>query len=402
MALVSYSSSDDSDSKAKVAPQQASRPPIAPGKPGFQKVVNRSNSHRIEIHLPEASRSSTGRLDSGEEPPAKKVRLGAGTFGDFNSLLPAPKRAITSHRPPSTKGAGRIGVAGDIRLKTGANPGFSPDAPVTAVSAATVTEEPPVEDVESKTRVGTPNLEPIEDVEPHEDSAQGPLTKANVAMFKPLSVARKPKKRKIEVQKEINSAKTLSSIQAKEAATMKKPSLFFAGDSAEVYRGPPTQKGDYRPTLYESAQQSGDLTNAYHAGEEHFEDSATAVVKENTLEDEGRNDSRKSQKTSQSLVTIAEDLNLSASAKRQLFGRNKTRTSDVSVVSFDTDQEYAANELLRQAGDQAQHNPVRSIAPGKHSLKQLVNAASHQKDALEEHFASGKRNKREAGSKYGW
>jgi hypothetical protein len=48
------------------------------------------------------------------------------------------------------------------------------------------------------------------------------------------------------------------------------------------------------------------------------------------------------------------------------------------------------------------HNPVRSIAPGKHSLKQLVNAAQSQKDALAESFAKGYQNRKEAGSKYGW
>jgi len=76
--------------------------------------------------------------------------------------------------------------------------------------------------------------------------------------------------------------------------------------------------------------------------------------------------------------------------------------SIVDVVNFNTDAEYAANELFRQSGEQVQHNPVRAIATGKHSLKQLVSAATGQKEALEESFASGKRNKREAGNKYGW
>jgi hypothetical protein len=66
------------------------------------------------------------------------------------------------------------------------------------------------------------------------------------------------------------------------------------------------------------------------------------------------------------------------------------------------DKEYAANEELRAKGETVQHNPVRAIAPGKHSLRQLVNAASSQQDALEEKFMTSKRNKKEAGSKYGW
>ena len=71
-------------------------------------------------------------------------------------------------------------------------------------------------------------------------------------------------------------------------------------------------------------------------------------------------------------------------------------------INFNADDQYAANEEFRAKGESVQHNPVRGIAPGKHSLKQLVNAAATQADALEEHFAQGKRNQKEAGSKYGW
>ena len=114
------------------------------------------------------------------------------------------------------------------------------------------------------------------------------------------------------------------------------------------------------------------------------------------------NDAKVIDQTPQSLDTIASDLNLSASAKRQLLGRQKHNSSAINIVNFNTDEEYKQNELMRQAGEVVQHNAVRAIAPGKHSLKQLVNAASTQKDALEESFASGRRNKKEAGSKYGW
>jgi hypothetical protein len=48
------------------------------------------------------------------------------------------------------------------------------------------------------------------------------------------------------------------------------------------------------------------------------------------------------------------------------------------------------------------HNPVRSIAPGKHSLKQLLNATVSQKEALEESFAKGYANRKEASGRYGW
>ena len=105
------------------------------------------------------------------------------------------------------------------------------------------------------------------------------------------------------------------------------------------------------------------------------------------------------------LTSIASDLNLSAAERRQLLGRhpNKSFFAQASkVINFNTDDEYAANQQRIAAGEQVQHNPVRAIAPGKHSLKQMISSAQGQKDALEESFARGKTNKREAGSKYGW
>ena len=158
---------------------------------------------------------------------------------------------------------------------------------------------------------------------------------------------------------------------------------------------------DYRPMLYES--DNGQGVKEADAGVESDPHQSPLHNDERPLstEDSRQEFSMEGQAT-QSLDHIAADLKLSSSAKRQLFGRGKNHAGAIDVVNFNTDREYAANEMLRQAGDQAQHNPVRAIAPGKHSLKQLVNAASNQRDALEEHFASGRRNKKEAGSKYGW
>ena len=62
------------------------------------------------------------------------------------------------------------------------------------------------------------------------------------------------------------------------------------------------------------------------------------------------------------------------------------------------------NEYLRQSGALADqvHNPVRSIAPGKHSLKQMVNMAQNNQAALEDSFAAGRGARSAAAGKYGW
>ena len=76
---------------------------------------------------------------------------------------------------------------------------------------------------------------------------------------------------------------------------------------------------------------------------------------------------------------------------------------DATIKDFNTDMEYAHNEKLRQQGEAVQHNPLKSISgTGKNSLRSLVNVATTQKDALEDHFAAGARNKIEAGNRYGW
>ena len=108
---------------------------------------------------------------------------------------------------------------------------------------------------------------------------------------------------------------------------------------------------------------------------------------------------------SNDLTSIASGLKLSEAERRQLFGR-KGQGPDLSgatFVDFNTDREYAHNEMLRQQGETVQHNALKTISgTGKNSLRSLINVASTQKDALEEHFASGRRNKKEAGNKYGW
>ena len=393
MALVSYSGSEESDSDAKVASQHTSKPPSAPRRPAFQKVVDRSVPHKIEVHLPDVSKSASGGLDVEKGPPAKRLRLGAGPIADFNSLLPAPKRAPASREVLSLNGTGKEASGRAASLKTGAKPGFDRESPV---ATATIGEVMPAEDLDGIAEAQQRRSADIEGTMLPEDQASEPQKKPIPAMFRPLSVGKKPKNKWTESHEETGIVKRPGRAQVKEVAPVKKTSLFFAGGGAEAQSEFSSDMGEYRPMLYKPVQHSGDeqskAFNSVTPEENRFENKASNEPKE----------PKELHETSQSLDTVAADLNLSASAKRQLFGRNKKKWSEVSIVKFDTDREYAANELLRQAGEQAQHNPVRSIAPGKHSLKQLVNAASHQKDALEEHFATGKRNKREAGSKYGW
>lgn len=394
MPLVSYSDSEESDTEAKIAAQSIAKSTSAPSKPAFQKVVDRSNPHKITVHLPETSKGLSERLDNEEEPPSKRARLGAGSFGDFNSFLPAPKRSN-----PNIVGNG--GSSRGVGLKTGAAPGFSRDTLIATPAGESAEEERRVEDADSFIGIQGPRTPHEAGIEFQKEQKSDSAKKGGPAMFKPLSVARKPKKKKLDRPEDAAIARSMGAASSDEVATVKKASLFSIDSETGVRDGRHEQEGEYRPMIYGSAKPPDRPAEGSHSNHEHPGTSGNSVDgTENSIGTAASLPS--SQGASQSLDAIAADLNLSASAKRQLFGRNKNKASQVSVVNFDTDQEYAANEILRQAGEQALHNPVRSIAPGKHSLKQLVNAASHQKEALEEHFASGKRNKKEAGSKYGW
>ena len=397
MALVDYSGSEDSDREEQTKLPGAARGKGNTTKPSFQKVVDRSNPHKIRVNLPEVAKPE--EIDDLERP-LKRAKVGSGGFSGFNSLLPAPKRTTAPNAAPTTSGARKSGLGIGFNLKTGAAPGFSRD-PIDTASTGNEddTERERSGDMNSIQQAGDIHkTQPAVDGSPLPPEPVEPLKiRGNKTMFKPLSVARKPQKKKAQSVESLPNPKVLGDESLPKPKPAPKLSLFSTDEEMEPTRSSSTTNGTYQPMIYTTtnpepipapADPSSDLQppeddNYYpydHPGPPRPE--------------------------SQSLTSIASDLNLTRAETRQLLGRQKHNdpagASTINIVNFNTDAEYAANEILRQAGETVQHNPVRAIAPGKHSLKQLVNAASSQKDALEESFASGRRNKKEAGSKYGW
>ncbi|MCJ1223436.1 hypothetical protein MMC12_000077 [Toensbergia leucococca] len=386
MVLVDYLDSDDSDiEQSSPQPQNIN---TTTTKPAFKKVVDPSNPHKIRISLPEPTRPPHKDASELPEPPAKRARIGAGGLGGFNSFLPAPKRSSAANGGPARR---KGGLGSGVNLKTGATPGFSrepmlsADAPFEGSGEAGsggITNNPESNLTENGYDTTTLGItEP-----PATTSKEEPKKQGNAMMFKPLSVARKPQKKKPPLSSSVTDATA-----TQKPTPVPRLSLFSLDASQE---GPQTaitpQDRPYKPLLHNPATTPPPETPL-----------------PSTLDSNPPPSIPSPPTPPETLTTLAKTLNLSASAKRQLLGRQHTsassnQKSQIKIANFNTDQEYAANELLRQAGEQVQHNPVRAIAPGKHSLQQLVNAASSQKDALEEQFASGKRNKQEAGSKYGW
>ena len=393
MALVDYSGSEESDEEEQTKAPESPKSKVTTTKPTFQKVVDSSNPHKVRINLPEPAQHE--ELD-GPERPLKRVKVDSAGHSGFNSLLPAPKRTagLTGGATSDRIRKGGLGVG--INLKTGAAPGFSRE-PVEPVHTI---QEDDIEPIEGGTVNCAPNFREIKLKLPTARESHSLLkpaeeakAKGNATMFKPLSVARKPQKKKATPKEGIPSAKTDIGVIVQQSEPAPRANLFFKGDETQLSSISPTASGVYQPMIYTTTSNS--ISSPMEA---------SGAPAPSEPPDPSKYQAPDS--TKQSLISIASDLNLTPAQTRQLLGRqgnnNSSSTSKINIVNFNTDAEYAANEILRQSGETVQHNAVRAIAPGKHSLKQLVNAASNQKDALEESFASGRRNKKEAGSKYGW
>lgn len=387
MGLVDYSDSEGSDSDAPPAPKPAATSSATAKPAAFQKVVDRSNPGKIRVNLPSAAASgSAGAQPSSDEPPAKRARTGGGggggAFSGFNSFLPAPKKS-------GGAAAKNQGLRKGVSLKTSAAPGFSRE-PVDGAGQDEDSKQGGADDGTDEDAYGSDA--PADEPKPAEEVK----LVGKPMMFKPLSVSNNAKKKKKAastlptVPKASKPQPTEQAPQAEKAAPAPKPKpkvSLFSISQEESSPVPSASGGEYQPMLYTQQTNNTGYTETTTQGQSSGQNVAQSAGP-------------------QSLDTIASDLNLTEAQRRQLFGRQRGKggsdLSAINIVNFNTDQEYAHNEQLRAAGETIQHNPVRSIAPGKHSLKQLINNAATQKDALEEHFATGKRNKKEAGSKYGW
>ncbi|KAJ5739554.1 hypothetical protein N7533_012338 [Penicillium manginii] len=389
MALVAYSDSEGSDVESDIKPAPSTKNTESGG-----FAVDRSNPRKIRVALPELKPDPSAHKDSEDGPARKKPRVGGGggAFSGFSSFLPAPKRTAEKKAPLAS-------TRKPFSLKTGAERGFDREAdteikyhtePSTGAGGEGAPTSGSLGQSASKSNSPAATQTPTGEVK-----LQG-----NPMMFRPLSVGRPQKKKKkttaAAAQPSLSTpapaaVEQQSTVTASAASTAPPPpkpkvSLFSLSSEETTSTTDPSQSAGasaYEPLVYEAETPSAGPTLA-----------PESIAPEPNY--------TPANPVSSSLNNIANDLNLSKSERRQLFGRNAP-SADSRVLTFNTDQEYAHNQALAETELAAtQHNPVRAIAPGKHSLQQLVNAAASQKDALEESFASGRRNKKESGSRYGW
>jgi len=415
MNLVAYSDSEESDTEPTPAHEPAPNTTTKSASKSAKLVE--SSTRKVKVNI-SALVESNNRGDTAEEArPAKRARVGGGGL-NINAFLPAPKRpAATLNGNDGSETAGKAGLGKGlgrgINLRTGAEPAFTREQPKTF----DMSEEPKdIKDVIAELRArpsavpkdaDTSNTTTTAQVLGSTKPAETEVKLIGSAMrFKPLSVARNAQKKKKKISAPATSMSTVvpasgltTVLTSKSIPTKPKVSLFSLNPEEATGASSMVLAEEYNSTIYKEEQPlDEDADGAF--------DELDATANSQSLQ---LSTSTVTQTGPQTLDAITKDLNLSAADMRQLFGRKAGKSksnipdlASISVVNFDTDAEYAANEELRARGETVAHNPVRAIAPGKHSLKQLVNAAATQKDALEEHFAQGKRNQREAGSRYGW
>lgn len=122
MVLVDYPSSDDSEEKSNFSIRAKSEDEKSLPKPTFQKVVDRSNSHKIRVHLPDIPKATNDNVDDGEEPLTKRIKTGSKPISNFNSSLPPPKKVTASR---GILGSAKSGLRSGASLKTGATPSLN-------------------------------------------------------------------------------------------------------------------------------------------------------------------------------------------------------------------------------------------------------------------------------------
>jgi hypothetical protein len=376
MALVDYSDSEESGNEQPK--------PVAPPKPAPKASTNFSldrASNKIRVKLDDAPQTNASHED---EPAAKRARVGPGAFSGFNSLLPPPKRDADA-KPQATSKAPARKV---FSLKTGAEPGFSREADAELKHFfAQQDAERGTTSAAKDDDVGIPDLPK----KAPDSEMEGPqqTIKGNAFMFKPLSVGRNTKKKK-----PVNGLPKAEKIVAPPSTET---------DNKAMPVADPTPPPPKKVSLF-SMHEQPELGPIAMPEEESHGPIDTDLDPYPNTNDIDHPPSQPTTSETETLSSLATTLNLTPSQRRQLLGRQGTNASAIKVTNFSTDAEYLANESVRHNADAAamQHNPVRAIASGKHSLRQLVNSAVTQKEALEESFAAGKRNKKAVGDKYGW
>lgn len=389
--LVDYSDSDASDTEASPAPPPPPPKPtsglaaLLPKPKGARKGVTADTGpKKIVVNLPNIN---DAELD---QPRAKKARIGGGG-SSLSAMLPAPKKRKEAEAAASKdNGESPSGEVKKPKVLGAKSAGAREVGEVLMPSADREAE----------------NVSP--------EMPQAPVVKGNSTMFVPQSVVgRKTIQPMSAFRKKGTKGNATGSIKVAGGAVpppKPKVSLFGSATTAlapAAYTGMSGPTAEYKPIMLETAQPAprprGDAEDydgyeddaqntGYGALEEPPRDELDDLVNEVGLDE-----------AAVSLISVrTSDVRLILSQQRQLYGRRGRGKEPVNISTFSVDAEYRRNEVDKALGLVEEVKTVRAIQSGKHQLKSLLQSATSQKEALEDQFAQAKRNKKEAGSKYGW
>ncbi|TGZ82457.1 hypothetical protein EX30DRAFT_394752 [Ascodesmis nigricans] len=374
--LVDYSDSDASDTESQktVPPPEPEKKPVSglagllPKPKRRQKDVSTDDGpKKIVVNLPKIDEPELL-----EQPPSKIRRIGGGGSG-LSSMLPAPKKRKEAEAAAETKNGTK--GANKPRVLGGASAG--------AREVGFVRLPGEVLDVENEA-TAPPKPPPVS---------------GSATMFIPQSVVGKKTIQPMSAFRKKGGKAATGTIKVAGAGVPPpKPKVSLFGSvaasttSSSSYTGLPVISGEYKPIMLETAQP------APKPNEDVAMD--TGLSSENLVE-LGQNVILES-KPANDLAAVVDAVGLDEAAMRQLYGRRGRGKEQITLSNFSVDEEYRKNEINRALGLAEEHKTVRSIKPGKHQLKSLLTAVQSQKDALEDSFAESKRNRQEAGNKYGW
>ncbi|KAF8464081.1 mitotic checkpoint regulator, MAD2B-interacting-domain-containing protein, partial [Kalaharituber pfeilii] len=338
-------------------------------------------------------------------------------------MLPAPKKRAqtgTGGAAPATGGSElKLGMERKERVLGGGAARREDEALVVAPMGESMADGDGEKEEEYGVSLPLAEEEPVKQETKLESPPPPASTSSTSApkpatQFLPQSVARKPIVPASAFRKKKTTATTATTSSTSTISTTSKPaekiSLFSAvpapspsapspSVSASASASASTKSVDYTPLLVTSAPEpppeappsvDADTVdpNAYGYGNGYYNNAGS---KPTSQPEPDPND----------LEAIARNAGLDDNELRQLLGRHRNRSSAASssaapvIKTFSVAAEYDSNAAAIRAGTlQAyQVNPVRSIAPGKHQLSQLLNAAQAQRGALEDKWAEGKRKR---------
>ncbi|EGX52078.1 hypothetical protein AOL_s00043g468 [Orbilia oligospora ATCC 24927] len=389
MALVSYSDSEGSDTES--APSAPTLPPpkaksslsgFLPPPSKKRKLVDdtkpdatSTGPRKIKIELPKIT-PDIDDVDASSSS-SSRARIGKSTGGSgMLSFLPAPKRTGAEAAKVAQESEKKVTAA--VTAESDSAPRMLGGGIKKMEYAGTGMDFQPTVEDDPETSNFTPPPPATEEVltkPPVETKPAGPIQGRAIQPFFKKSATKKKA-----------TTKPTGATKVEE----KKVSLFSLGSALNerpLAASTALTAAEYKPLL--------------------VEESAPAVEDEVPVEASYQEEvytetSYQPALGAQTFQSISEEVGMDEAEMRMFMGR-RGRNAEIKLVDFNVDKEYERNEAARAAGELApERNVVRSIKPGKHQLTSLLNAAQSQRAALEESFAEGRRNKKEAGSKYGW